>query len=76
DGKHGWLIKADRRGAGKMMRDAMADEWTMLHAVGTTAEIVAVLRRARTSMNTSEQKRIQVHPLATMLRRSCVEDPK
>ncbi len=76
DGKHGWLIKADRRGAGKMMREAMADEWTMLHAVGTTADIVTALRHARASMAPTDQKRIQVHPLAAMLRRSGVEDPK
>ncbi|MBP27602.1 MAG: hypothetical protein CMJ63_05235, partial [Planctomycetaceae bacterium] len=76
DGKHGWLIKADRRGAGKMMRKAMADEWTMLHAVGTTADIVTALRHARASMAPTDQKRIQVHPLAAMLRRSGVEDPK
>ena len=75
-GRHGWLIKADRRGAGRMLREAMADEWTMLHAVGTTPEIVAVLRRARASMRSPEQRRVQVQSLAAMLRQTGVEDPK
>lgn len=74
--RHGWLIKADRRGAGKMLRAAMADEWTKIHAVGTTPEIVAVLRRARGGMRPSEQRRVQVHVLTTMLRKTGVEDPK
>lgn len=73
-GRHeGWMVKADRRGAIKGMRLAIDDHWTIIHAVGTTPEITSALRGARNSLKKSDQRRIQVHSLAAILRQTNIE---
>ena len=69
----GWMIKADRRGASKAVRMAIGDHWTVVHAVGGTPETMSVLRQAKKSLNQVEQKRMQVHSLAAILRQSDME---
>jgi polyphosphate kinase len=70
----GWMIKVDRRGASKAVRLAIDDHWTMVHAVGSTPDIVSVLRRTKKTLSQVDQKRIQVHALASILRRSDMEN--
>jgi|TARA_B110000495_G_C22537141_1_gene326133 hypothetical protein len=68
------MIKVDRRGASKAVRLAIDDHWTMVHAVGSTPDIVSVLRRTKKTLSQVDQKRIQVHALASILRRSDMEN--
>jgi hypothetical protein len=68
------LIKSDRRGAAKALRDAMGDEWTQINAVGVQSDIVDVLRSAKAKMSICERSRVKILTLGTVLRRTCVEE--
>jgi hypothetical protein len=72
--QHGWMIKSDRRGAAKALRDAMGDEWTQINAVGVQSDAVDVLRSAKAKMSICERSRVKILTLGTVLRRTCVEE--
>ena len=72
--QHGWVIKSDRRGAAKTLRDVMGDEWTQINAVGVEPDVLEVLRSAKAKMSSCDRGRIKILTLGTVLRRTCVEE--
>ncbi len=71
--RDGWIIRSERRGAAKAFREAMSDEWSHLHAVGTDAGVADELRAVRATLSPQDRRRTTVHALGTMLARTDVE---
>ncbi|MDP7029216.1 MAG: polyphosphate kinase 1 [Phycisphaerales bacterium] len=72
-GRDGWIIRSERRGAAKAFREAMCDDWSHLHAVGSTNDVVSAFRDARADFSPSDRKRTTVHALGPMLKQTDIE---
>jgi hypothetical protein len=75
-GPVGWAIRMDRRSAGKWLKQVAAERVDRVEVVAIDTQSLSAVRKAKSSLPPDVRRRIGVHTLASVLRKTNIDDGK